>query len=173
MSPTIVTSARLVPRERREGIDISTAGAVKDRAARRLTLASWLAPSVHLDKTHQGAMTTFRVPFADGIRMAAEGVATGSTVRKGHGLDMAADAYWRLDAAWEWYVAEYLIEVRKRYAANRKACEALTCGPAINVLCDCRHSRYCHRYIVRSRILPGLGCVDMGEIGDEFYRFSS
>ena len=165
-----VHSARLVPRERREGIDISTTGAAEDRAARRLTLASWLAPSVPLDKVHRAAMATFRVPFVDGARMAADGVRTGSVERKGHGLNLIADAYMRLETVWEWYVAEYLIEVRKRYAANRKGCEALVRGPVLDVLCDCRQSRYCHRYIARTRILPGLGCVDDGEIGDEFWQ---
>lgn len=62
------------------------------------------------------------------------------------------------------YRERYLEEMRRSYANNRPAWERLLARPSVVLLCYCTHPLRCHRWIMRSVILPKLGAVDLGEI---------
>lgn len=92
-----------------------------------------------------------------------------NAARLGHGAasrDLRRQAV-ALDAeAWSAYVPAYLAEMRTSYRANRAAWERLLARRRVVLVCYCTDSEHCHRAILRSRILPALGAVDRGEIGE-------
>lgn len=68
------------------------------------------------------------------------------------------------DEAWATYVPLYLHEMRSSYRANRPQWDALLNRKRVVLLCYCTRAEHCHRHLLRTRILPRCGAVDMGEI---------
>lgn len=82
------------------------------------------------------------------------------------GIDATARATaedW-LATSWAVYVREYLAEMRRSYVEHRGAWNALLARPRVVLCCYCTDPEHCHRFILRTRILPALGAVDGGEV---------
>jgi hypothetical protein len=68
------------------------------------------------------------------------------------------------DAAWERYRPAFIAEMRRSYREERAAWNALLARDRVVLCCFCAAWQQCHRFILRTEILPKLGAVDAGEI---------
>jgi hypothetical protein len=66
--------------------------------------------------------------------------------------------------SWRAYVSRYLAEMRESYRRHRAAWDTLLARERVVLVCYCVDPEQCHRYLLRSRILPALGAVDAGEV---------
>lgn len=69
-----------------------------------------------------------------------------------------------LERAWSAYVDGYLAEMRVSYTQCRPAWDNLIQRERVVLVCYCTDAEHCHRYLLRTRILPALGAVDVGEL---------
>jgi hypothetical protein len=65
---------------------------------------------------------------------------------------------------WAFYRECYLREMRHSYATERSLWDALLARERVVLTCFCTDPIHCHRFILRTRILPKLGAVDCGEL---------
>lgn len=66
--------------------------------------------------------------------------------------------------AWDRYVPAYLEEMRASYRRELAAWNALLARERVVLVCYCVDAEHCHRYLLRTQILPKLGAVDGGEL---------
>lgn len=66
-------------------------------------------------------------------------------------------------AAWDVYAPKYLLEMRRSYATNRPAWDALLARESVTLLCYCTSSTRCHRFLLAG-ILAKLGATVVGEV---------
>lgn len=62
------------------------------------------------------------------------------------------------------YDVRYLAEMRESYRQRRAVWDALLARPRVVLCCYCTDPEHCHRFILRTRILPKLGATDGGEV---------
>jgi hypothetical protein len=70
------------------------------------------------------------------------------------------------DAAWERYRPAFVAEMRSSYRDDRAAWDALLARDRVVLCCFCKYAHRCHRFLLRTEILPKLGAVDGGEIDE-------
>lgn len=69
--------------------------------------------------------------------------------------------------AFDEYDPRYLAEMRESYVRHRWAWDDLLARPRVVLVCYCTDPEHCHRFLLRTRILPALGAVDGGELLQE------
>lgn len=62
------------------------------------------------------------------------------------------------------YTARFLAEMRISYRRERLVWDWYLAQPRVVMCCYEAYPEFCHRHILRSRILPALGAIDCGEI---------
>jgi uncharacterized protein YeaO (DUF488 family) len=66
--------------------------------------------------------------------------------------------------AWDEYVPRYVVEMRASYRIKRAKWDALLARGTVTLCCFCANPERCHRWILRTMILPKCGAVDGGEV---------
>jgi uncharacterized protein YeaO (DUF488 family) len=73
-------------------------------------------------------------------------------------------------AAFEAYAPEFIQEMRLSYKKNWRAWRELLLRKHVVLTCYCVHPERCHRFLLRTLVLPKLGAVDGGELSPEAQR---
>lgn len=71
------------------------------------------------------------------------------------------------ESSWERYRDDYLHEMRQSYRRWRPLWNELLARPRVVLCCYCTDHEHCHRWILRTMILPTLGAEDRGELSTE------
>ncbi len=166
--PLTVATAHMSYRYR-DCLDVTRGGADKARAAGKPAPGEFLAPSATLVFPAVEAMKAATADIKEGARVAAEGRLFGAAEVE-RGRDLMAEGQARLDAAWADYEPAYLLEMRASYKARRATWDALLEWETLTACCTCTDPRHCHRWILRTKILAKMGCVDGGEVETERNR---
>ena len=69
----------------------------------------------------------------------------------------------RLDA-WRWYEPLYLAEMVESQRLYASAWKQLLQRPRVVLACYCEDAEHCHRWLLRTQVLPALGAIDRGEL---------
>lgn len=67
----------------------------------------------------------------------------------------------------EEYTLRFMEEMRISYRTQKAQWNAILALPRIVMCCYEPYPEFCHRHIVRERILPALGAIDCGEIEEK------
>jgi uncharacterized protein YeaO (DUF488 family) len=68
-----------------------------------------------------------------------------------------------LQRAWRAYVPKYIDEMRRSFRRNQGEWAALLARETVTLQCFCIDAEHCHRWILRTIILPKCGALDVGE----------
>ncbi len=151
-------------------LDITRGGADKARATGKPAPGEFLAPSAALVYPAIEAMKIATFKVKEGASVAAAGKAAGDTLEVERGRDMMATGQTRLEATWDGYEPAYLAEMRHSYKTRRATWDALLEWRTLHAVCACTDPRHCHRWILRTKILAKMGCIDGGEVEAERKR---
>jgi uncharacterized protein YeaO (DUF488 family) len=69
-----------------------------------------------------------------------------------------------LESEWSRYVEDYIEEMRLSQKRHPLAWADLLRREQVTLVCYCSNPLRCHRWILRTKILPALGAVDGGEM---------
>lgn len=73
-------------------------------------------------------------------------------------------------AAFAAYATEFLVEMRASYKKNWREWRELLLRKHVVLTCYCVHPERCHRFLLRTQVLPKLGAIDGGELPLEAQR---
>jgi hypothetical protein len=62
------------------------------------------------------------------------------------------------------YTERFMIEMRTSYRRDRLVWDWYLAQPRVVMCCYEAYPEFCHRHLLRERILPTLGAIDCGEI---------
>jgi uncharacterized protein YeaO (DUF488 family) len=65
--------------------------------------------------------------------------------------------------AWRDYAPQYIEEMRRSFRVNRSEWDALLTRETVTLQCFCTDAEHCHRWILRTIILPKCGALNVGE----------